>query len=251
MIEPIPPLALVKYQQWFAHAMDNCPDLPILTSSKERLNIYRIGFHSKLTHFLEKGLPLVFLFLGDRIFVQEIVLPFFKKHPPPDDCSIDNTGLHLIKWTEDHFQGDNKEMVLLFMKADHLYRISAQETRICVGDEFLSEDFFSIALKLQPHVSLIAIGCNLLALRESALKNDKEPFPHLQKRENYRYIIFRNVFNVVVYEELNELQHLFLKSFEKRSSFNEAAAHLNAQVIADLQSWFSLWYQRGILVPAL
>lgn len=268
---PVPPKALVKFQEWFADILDRysggaicqeeesrpylqaSPHLPAST----RAEIYCHGHLGALVEFLQNNLPLLLLYVGRQKFQEEIACPYFKDLPHHRYETLADMLLSLdfLHWAQKAFVREDREEILTLILADILHKKSSVAEKMEASDS-LVPNFFSEPLMLQPHVALLETDSNVFHLRNMILQFERKhweehPFPKLQRGEIHRYIVFRNHCDVVVAEELADLQFRFLKCFEEPISCNRALILLQnryfVESVEDLTSWLQLTCQRGIL----
>lgn len=276
------PLQLKKIQQWFGGII-GCPidedsrinpltpaGNPIEEESAiyiapsptlrpaQRIQIYNQQYWWRLLSTLHESFPLVTRLFGYYDFNKTLAIPYLVKYPP---ChwSLSYLGDRFVKWIEESYHANDKQLVLDAARVDwgFVHSFVAAEIppmkleTISEGENLLEKKLF-----LQPHVCLMQMKNDMFSYRIEFLKQDPDywidnDFPVLNKNTTGYYALFRGTDNDIYWHEMSATEYHLLSLFQKGMKIERACDWLECQekTIADdaakhLQSWFQEWTKR-------
>lgn len=271
------PSQLKEVQEWFAsiitRPIDDCSQMnplspsgipmsieaqqyivpsPTLTPDK-RIQIYNQQYWWRLLTILHENYPLTTRLFGYRDFNRLIAVPFLERYPP-NHWSLNYLGDSLPRWLREEYCGENKELVREAVDVDWAYIkgffTGELSTDYTAEDE---EALLTRSLTLQPHISLCRLTHRLLPFRDLLLEHEPEhweeaDFPPLDRGGSYFYIIYRNRYYNLEWQEIDEPQYMLLSLFENGRSIAEVCEWLEEQSEAiqsaankNLHLWFQEW----------
>lgn len=271
------PLCLKETQEWFASIIARPIDgdsrmqpisptgipmavealqyiLPSPTlAPHQRIQIYNQQYWWRLLAILHDNFPLTTRLFGYHDFNQLIAIPYLQKYPPKH-WSLNHLGDLLPQWACEEYVAADKVVVQEAIASDWAY----------VKGFFSAEYPFEITeesimlerkLLLQPHLSLCSFSHRLLPFRDAMVSQqpeywEKEPFPPLEGRQNYYFVIYRNRNYHLAWSEIDHFQYLLLSKLNSKEgcSISELCSWLEEQdetiqsaASQNLHFWFQEW----------
>lgn len=285
--DPKAPKSLVTLQQWFGSIItqkiedDNSLSLTTATGSSvadeaekyivsthrlsayKRMELYSQSYWLRLLAALHEEFPFLMRLFGEEGFNRQLGIPYLDTHPP-SHWSLNALGNAFFSWIESHYNDADKKFVLMAAKLDWACQeafftkaLPRIDLNSFSGEK--AEDLFSTALILQPYVHLFAFPSHLLHYREAFLKEKADfwlenDFPLLCKDKEYFFIVYRNAFLRVEWEELSFKEYELLLHIQKGSSIEDAATLIENwdNVEEELPFWIQKWLlQQWVTVPQI
>lgn len=285
------PLPLKKTQTWFASIITRPIDEesrmnPISPSGQpmeeeaydfivpsptlrpaQRIQIYNQQYWWRLLNSLHETYPLVVRLFGYHDFNQTIGIPYLSQCPP-NHWSLNQLGDRLPQWIEDHYHDQDKNLIKDAVEIDYAYNrafFAAKHAPIDMASLPVKGDVSCLLtekLCLQPYVYLFELQYDLLKLRDEMLKEEPEfwidnDFPLLlREKKKYHFVIFRNHYHNIVWNDLSEEAYRVLSLFKKGEMIENVCQWLEKQedsffetVSEKLHFWFQEWTMRHWLYP--
>lgn len=215
---------------------------PTLTP-EQRIEIYNQQYWYRLLAILHEDFPLLVRLFGYRDFNQIIGVPYLTAYPPKS-WSLNKVPTNILKWFDQSYHQNDREIVRLAAEIDLAYHDSfiAKNVPPLQGDP---EKLFTKQLKLQPHLHLIHANRDLLPHRQTFLNQEVEywidaPFPNISHEETY-YAIFRTKNMRIAYKTLSPKEFNCLKSIEQGKNLQEIC---NQTPSEELPFWIQEWSMR-------
>lgn len=238
-------------------AKDYISPSPTLQSD-QRIQIYNQQFWWRLLNTLHDAFPLVTRLFGYQEFNEKIGVPYIEKYLP-NHWSLSYLGNRLAQWVEEEYDHEDKSLVRIAVRLDYAYNESFIAAHLCpMGASALSRqadisELLSKTAYLQPHLHLFALDYDLFSFRDVFLEEEPDywlthNFPEIKKEKPYHVVLFRDVNNNVVSDQLTSGEFRVLERFQKGSTIEEAIQWLEKQdkelqreTAEDLHNWVKKW----------
>ncbi|NGX43414.1 MAG: hypothetical protein K940chlam7_01711 [Chlamydiae bacterium] len=238
----------------------------------ERIQLYNQQYWWRLLNTLHTTFPLLTRILGYHRFNETIAVPYLVKYPS-QHWSLGFLGEDLSRWMKEEYSGEEKQLLSDAIAIDWAYNFSffaAHHPPIVKEMSSNGNDFTRVMSQqahLQPHIFLFELDYDLFGFRDHLkqkspdfwsshhfphlkheLAEGEKHFPELKREKNYYFVLYRNLTNVVVHEEISRGEFLLLECFQKGSSIEKACEWLESQdkevrdeAAAHLQQWIQKW----------
>ncbi len=240
---------------------------PTLKSS-ERIELYNQQYWWRLLNTMQTTFPLITRLLGYHQFNDRIAIPFLQKYPS-QHYSLSHLGERLPHWIKDEYQGEDKQLLIDSIAIDEAFNESFFAARQPPVTKNLSpEQAFSKKGRLQPHLFLFEMPYDLFSFRAEIQKKDPDfwsnhhfpnlehalldngiHFPKLNQEQEYYFIIYRNLNNIVSWESISKAEYQLLQRFQNGSSIEEMCEWVSQNentFLNDAQSNLQQWIQKWI-----
>lgn len=279
------PLVLKREQEWFgsiigrpidiqnrinpispsgqlidAEASEHIAPSPTLQSF-QRIEIYNQQYWWRLLNTLHESFPFTVRLLGYFDFNQKIGFPYLIKYPP-NHWSLGFLGNRLVRWCEEEYHQENKQLIKEALELDWAFTFSfvcgslPPLTSDQLKDSEEAEAIFSKTLYIQPFIFLFDHEYNLFHYRMVLLGQDcgywkNHGLPTLDYTRKHFYVIYRNPNNEISWKEISFGEYFILSQFQKGSTIDHVCELLEEQsptcyetAAVNLQAWFHEWTQR-------
>ena len=231
---------------------------PTMQADK-RIQIYNQQYWWRLITILQENFPLVTCLFGYDSFNQTIAVPYLLKYPPTH-WSLNLLGSSLLKWVDEDYEGDDKQLIYDAVAIDYAYNdcfFAEKKEALNFSIEHVEE--LSVKnITLQPHVHLFELDYNLFTFRSKMLEQPVEywienDFPKLTKGKFY-FILYRNRQEYILSDTLDPVAFSILSHFKEGSSIDGICEWLEIQdektceiASVNMQKWFQDWTALQIL----
>lgn len=229
----------------------------------QRMQIYNQQYWWRLLNAMHENFPFVTRLFGYYAFNETIGIPFLLKYPP-NHWSLTLLGERLTKWIEEEYHAPDQKLILNAANLDWCFSasfIAPNSEPLDLNQLQLSdpEQLLNYTFYLQPHIHLFKWDYNLMAFRESFMKQDvdywtEHDFPELPKEKTYYFMVYRSFKNDIHWREISSGEHTLLEMLRKGSSIETACEILEkndesiySQAVQHLQAWLQEWVGRGWL----
>lgn len=244
-------------------ACDHIRPSPTLRPA-QRIQIYNQQYWWRLLNSMHETFPLVTRLFGYHDFNRLIAIPYLVKYPP-DHWSLNELGARFVKWVEEAYDENDKELILDAAKVDWAFSHSfcaVQKTPILISNlprEGDPESLLDRKIYLQEHVHLFEMNYDLFSFRVEFLKQEPEywidhDFPQLKKEKLYHFVLFRNQALDIEWMDVSAGEYLLLTLFRNSATIDEACQLLEQQDPAiydeakgNLHRWFQRWIMQRLL----
>lgn len=229
----------------------------------QRIQIYNQQYWWRLLNTLHANFPLVTRLFGYQAFNEEIGIPYLHRYPP-NHWSLTLLGERLPSWVAEYYKEPDQPLILNASHLDWAFTasfIAPQPPPLDLNtlmqdnpNHLLTSTFY-----LQPHIHLFKWDYDLLAFRESFLKQEvdywtEHSFPSLSKGKPYHFALFRTLKNSQAWREITRGEYFLLQLFKKGSSVEAACEAIESQesalyeeIASNLQKWIQDWTRLGWL----
>lgn len=227
----------------------------------QRIQIYNQQYWWRLLNTLHDSFPLAVRLLGYFNFNQMIAFPYLIKYPP-NHWSLNLLGNRLVKWCEEDYPFENKQLIKDALELDWAFAFSftcgslAPLTPDQLKDSEDAEAIFNKTLYIQPFISLFDHEYDLFNYRIDLLKQNadfwiKHELPFLDRSERHYHVLYRNKDQDISWKKISYAEYFILSQFQKGISLDHVCELLEDQEAIDyekaaesLQQWFHEWSQR-------
>ena len=234
-------------------------------SSERRLEIYNQQYWYRFLSALQEVYPALCRLFSYEFFNKTLAIPYLKKHPPLH-FALGKIGEKLPHWIKAHYQKNDKALVQGIAEIDWTYWELFYTPKF-PPLHFKPEEISKVLrapLSLQPHLRLFDFPFDLFTFRKKLLEHDvsywiQADFPRLnQKKKRYYFLMFRNPFGEICWEELQEGESRLLKAVKEGGTLEGACLQLEAlggtlyiQASKQLPHWIKKWIIREYLTAGL
>lgn len=225
----------------------------------QRIELYNQQYWWRLLSIMHDSFPLLTRLFGYTDFNMTITMPYLTKYPPTH-WSLSRLGILLPQWIEEAYEADDKELVLFSAQIDQSYQAGFNVPELPPLDATDSKDpiaLLSQKLYLQPHITLFHLPYHLFAFRELFIAEGGDhwidhDFPLLEtEKAPYSFVIFRNIHNQMIWQEITTPQYHLLTLFSKGCSIEQACDRLEKkhpehlkETMQSVHLWFQEWTAR-------
>ena len=237
------PKAIEELQIWFSHvvrysfrktAAFNLPVYPeslaeeirekITTgpflSAEERIGIYNQQYWWRFFVLLQQAFPTLARLFGYRDFNTLIAEPYLLRYPT-DDWFLPQLGKDLVKWLEENYHEDDRELILQAARLDWAY-----------------EELFQV--EQNPPVALFVFSADFYSFRKELLEKEiaywqNSDLPSLDNSKGEYYSLLYRAKEGIVHEAIDRAQFDLLSSFK-----NGRAVDLSLESWIEKELFFSL-----------
>jgi hypothetical protein len=227
----------------------------------KRIEIYNQQYWWRLLSILHDIFPLTNRLFGYFDFNQSIGIPYLLANPP-HTWSLNPLGHKLPAWIQEEYRSSDKSFVFDAAAIDLAYNdgfLTEQQQPLSLSDLPDPNDISYLLdkkLTLQPHIYLFSLDYDLFKFRDEMLGEEPEhwedhDFPELQKDKQYSFCLFRNHFNNMCWEEIEEPELFLLNLFKHGTTIEKALQALEDEheqwideSAGKLSDWFQKWIAR-------
>jgi hypothetical protein len=227
----------------------------------DRIQIYNQQYWWRLLSSLHESFPFLLRLFGYREFNQKIAIPYLVKYPP-NHWALNFLGQRLLRWVQEDYHEEDRELILDVTYMDWAYNFCFSAAHFTsLATQSLSQEVLLEELYLQPHLCLFELSCNLFKFREEFTAQDPDywidhDFPQLNKDKDYHFVLFRNLRNHIIYEQISQGEYKLLHQFQKGKSIELAIAWLETEgkdnyeeALSNLHLWLQKWVFYQWLTP--
>lgn len=245
-------------------------------ASFQRIEIYNQQYWWRLLNTMQSTYSMATHMLGYQKFNDLLAIPYLKAFPS-EHYSLSHLGDRFNEWMQNHYKGENKQFLCSAIAVDEaMHKAFFAPIYSPVTENTAPEDAYEIAAALQPHITLFKLEYDLFSFRREIQQKDPDywsshhfpdlrhalsenggHFPSLKRDKMYHFIVFRNLHNHVLWEEISSLEYQLLLLFRSGSSIQEACEWVSNQdqnfvknAVPHLQAWIQGWIAKQFLVKA-
>lgn len=228
---------------------------PTLTSS-QRMEIYNQQYWWRLLDTMEESFPFLLRLFGKEDFNETIAIPYLARYPS-QHWSLCRLGSRLLQWIRRYYRAADRSFVYAAASCDDAFNNSftaAHNPPLQIEDLAAGEDVLQRPLYLQPHIFLFSFTQNIFSFRDLMLEHPAEHWinqewpPLPQEKEPLAFMVWRDSMNTVGWIDLDPIEFLLLKKFQRGCSFVALCRWLEQQQHAvgelaarNLQEWCHRW----------